>query len=256
MLPDARHDKLLVQEVGDELVIYDLERDRAHRLNRSTALIWRRCDGQTTAEELATLLEMELSVPADERVVWLALDRLGKAHLLRERLTPPAEAVAISRREAIAVGLAGAAVLLLHGCDSITAPTPDAVLTGRPSLQQVPPAGCGNVLTGCNVVRAPSNELVCQDAIGIDKCSTRGANCGCRRIKGTDVNGNPAVLCLCQTPDQPRNPLGKVCGKPEFLTVRTPSGQLKVEFFCPNPGTCPTKCRIMNIGGGIFCACP
>ena len=56
MRPDARRERLLLEEVGDELVIYDLQRHRAHQLNRTAALVWQRCDGQKTVAELTKTL--------------------------------------------------------------------------------------------------------------------------------------------------------------------------------------------------------
>lgn len=97
--PEARSERLLVREVADELVIYDLERHRAHSLNRAAALIWRHCDGRTTVTELAAVLHRELGAAGDETAVWMALRRLGKAHLLQDRVTVPAQAVSCSRRE-------------------------------------------------------------------------------------------------------------------------------------------------------------
>jgi len=126
MFPQARQDKLLVREMGDEVVVYDLERHRAHCLTRTTALIWRLCDGQTTVAELTGRVEQELKSKVDEEVVWLVLNRLEQAHLLRELLLRPCEIAGISRRQAISVGLAGAASLLLNACgvESVTTPTP------------------------------------------------------------------------------------------------------------------------------------
>jgi hypothetical protein len=97
--PEARRERLLVREVEDELVVYDLESHRAHCLSRAAALIWRHCDGRATVVDLAALLHRELGVAHDETVVWMALRRLGKAHLLRDPVTVPAQAVSCSRRE-------------------------------------------------------------------------------------------------------------------------------------------------------------
>lgn len=43
--PCARRDDLLVQEVLDELLIYDLRSHEAHFLSAAAAAIWRGCDG-------------------------------------------------------------------------------------------------------------------------------------------------------------------------------------------------------------------
>jgi hypothetical protein len=97
-IPHARAEGLVIQELTDEVLVYDLERHRSHCLNQTAAFVWRRCDGRTTVPEMAMLLQQELSVPANEEAVWLALDRLGRAHLLRERLRSPIAASRSSRR--------------------------------------------------------------------------------------------------------------------------------------------------------------
>lgn len=125
MLPEARKDKLLVQQVGDELVVYDQERHKAHRLNRTAAFVWRHCGSQRTAAEVAVLLESELNVPANEELVWWTLNRLDKAHLLQEHMTRPTEAASISRRQVVRrLGLVGGLAVLLPVVTSIVAPTP------------------------------------------------------------------------------------------------------------------------------------
>lgn len=124
MLARARDHRLVVHELEDELLVYDLDRHKAHCLNRTAAIVWRNCDGQTTVAELATRLEKALKVPVDEAVVWLALSRLGRAGLLRERVTPAAGAPVPSRREVMRkfAHLGGVSVLLPL-VTSIVAPT-------------------------------------------------------------------------------------------------------------------------------------
>src|SRR5438309_1783566 len=108
MLPEAVHSNLLVTEVTDELVVYDQMRDRAHSLNSTAALVWRHCDGQTAVADLAALVHRELGLPADDDLVWLALDRLDKAHLLRASVERPSDSASVSRRSVIRkLGLAG-----------------------------------------------------------------------------------------------------------------------------------------------------
>ena len=91
LMPLARQDELVVEELQDETLVYDLKRHKARCLNRTAALVWQHCDGQTTVTELAALLEEQLATPTDETVVWMALDRLGRAHLLSEPVTLPAD---------------------------------------------------------------------------------------------------------------------------------------------------------------------
>ncbi|MBI3989058.1 MAG: PqqD family peptide modification chaperone [candidate division NC10 bacterium] len=138
----------MVQELPDEILVYDLTRHRAHCLNQTAALVWRHCDGQTTVAEMATLLQNELNIPADEAVVWLALDRLGKAHLLKERMTPPTTA-RYSRREFVRrLALVGGFSVLVPAVSSVIAPTAAQAATcvvnctGQPNCTPCGPPSC------------------------------------------------------------------------------------------------------------------
>lgn len=43
--PKSRRENIVVQEFDDEVLIYDLERDRAFCLNKTSAVVWRACNG-------------------------------------------------------------------------------------------------------------------------------------------------------------------------------------------------------------------
>ncbi len=101
MNPHARKESLLVEELSDETLVYDEERHKAHCLNQTAAFVWRHCDGRTSVSELARLLEDELGIPANEEVVWLALDRLERVHLLQERGEHGTETPRYSRRQLV-----------------------------------------------------------------------------------------------------------------------------------------------------------
>ena len=121
--PEARRERLLVEEVGDDLVIYDLQSHRAHRLNRAAALVWRSCDGRKTIAALNRVLERELNSAIDEAIVWKALCRLGKARLLREPVRQAAAAPGMTRRQVLAtLGRNAGLALLLPFVTSITVP--------------------------------------------------------------------------------------------------------------------------------------
>ena len=123
LMPRARQDELVVEELPDETLVYDLKRHKAHCLNRTSALVWQHCDGRTPVAEVAALLERQLKIPADEAVVWMALDRLGTAHLLGEQVTLPAERARYSRREMLRTLRRAAGIsLLLPVIESIVAP--------------------------------------------------------------------------------------------------------------------------------------
>lgn len=49
----VREEDLLIRELGEELLIYDLRRHRAYCLNQTAAFIWRLADGRTSVREMA-----------------------------------------------------------------------------------------------------------------------------------------------------------------------------------------------------------
>ncbi len=122
-MPRARQDELVVEELQDETLVYDLERHKARCLNRTAALVWRHCDGRTSVAEVAAMLEEQLAAPTDEAVVWMALDRLGRAHLLSEPVTLPEDRAQYSRREMLrSLRRVAGISLLLPVIESIVSP--------------------------------------------------------------------------------------------------------------------------------------
>jgi hypothetical protein len=59
-LPKARRNKLVIQELPDEVLVYDQERDKAHCLNQTAALVWKQCDGRTDVPTIAKRLQDEM----------------------------------------------------------------------------------------------------------------------------------------------------------------------------------------------------
>jgi hypothetical protein len=165
MKPERRRDGLVVTPLEGEVLVYDLERHRAHCLNETAARVFERCDGKTTVRELARALPPAGRGPAGESVVWLALERLDKANLLEAPVEPAGRAVRLSRRELIRKA-AVASALLLPVVTSVMAPTPaEAAATcvancaskpfGTPCSSTAPSNclctcdGAGNCVGGC-----------------------------------------------------------------------------------------------------------
>jgi hypothetical protein len=122
LAPEARKEGLVISKLSEEVLVYDLDRHKAHCLNKTAALVWERCDGKTTVGQLVQQLEYALKTPVDEEIVWLAINQLGKSRLLREKIAPETDRVRLSRRELIKrAGLAAAIALPL--VTSIIAPT-------------------------------------------------------------------------------------------------------------------------------------
>ena len=137
MNPKSRNDDIVVEEVFDELVIYDLKRDKVHSLNPTAAFVWRHCDGNRTPAELAMLLQQNYKVSQADALLWSTLDRLEKAKLLEEKTPPPKGQRVLTRREMLKT--MGLTVALLPVVKSIVAPT--AAQAATPSD---PCGGCPN----------------------------------------------------------------------------------------------------------------
>jgi hypothetical protein len=150
--PKMRRQGLVIDELPDEVLVYDLDRDQAHCLNRTAALVWQSCDGNTTPSEIARQLKLELDADGKkdsrEDLVWLALAQLERNNLLEQSVAVPSEFARLSRRRMIR-GLGLAAAVAVPLVSSIVAPTAveAATLAG-------PGQCCGNpndcVSNNCN----------------------------------------------------------------------------------------------------------
>lgn len=122
--PRTRSEKLLLQELPDEVLIYDLERNEVHCLNGSAARVWALCDGERTVAEIAQLVAPDLEGATGESLVWCALDQFTARHLLEEAtdeledVDRPAE---LTRREMV-VGLGLLVGLAVPVVESIVSP--------------------------------------------------------------------------------------------------------------------------------------
>jgi hypothetical protein len=142
--PQARTEGLVVRELPDEVLVYDLERHKAHCLNSTAAAVWRHCDGQTGPEEIGFRLAKDFGEPVEADVVWLALDQLSSLNLLE---TPVVRAEGVSRSQLLKRAGLVAAAISVPAVVSLAAPTAAMAAVSCPG-------GCGG--TGC-VVNADCN---------------------------------------------------------------------------------------------------
>ena len=123
-LPEARREGIIVKEFENEVLIYDLDRDKAHCLNPMAGEIWRQCDGTATVSTIAASLRQKHGSEVDEKVVWLGLDSLRRSHLLKEPVDKTCwpQLLGMSRRDAVRRISLGAAIAIPIVA-SMTAPT-------------------------------------------------------------------------------------------------------------------------------------
>ncbi|MBD2663364.1 hypothetical protein B6N60_03242 [Richelia sinica FACHB-800] len=108
MIPVARTENLLLQDIGNELIIYDQKNNSSHCLTPIAARVWELSNGQNTVNEIANKLEKEFDLPTNSDVdvrglVWLTLEELERYSLIKEYLKQPTtvEIAGMSRRKVI-----------------------------------------------------------------------------------------------------------------------------------------------------------
>jgi hypothetical protein len=122
--PRAREEGLIIKYLPEEVLVYDLAREKAHCLNPTAALVWKYCDGDKTARQIKDAMEKETQTAIDEQLVWLALEQLQAFDLIVGEIQRPAILKDMSRRELIRrIGVTAVAIPAII---SIVAPSAQA----------------------------------------------------------------------------------------------------------------------------------
>ena len=124
--------------LGDEASVYDWAQGKVHALNPTAASVWRRCDGATTADEIAVAVHRELGIPDIDAVVDLTLKEFAGLHLLEQPVESLVRHAAPTRRRLLERGLTAAmlpAVYTILTPSALEAQSPG----GAPTLISVAP---------------------------------------------------------------------------------------------------------------------
>jgi hypothetical protein len=156
-LPQSRTENLVIRELDDETLVYDMDRNEAHCLNRTVALVWNQCDGKMTATQAARVLTRSLDAHVDVDLVWLAVRQLQRFHLVDVGGKSPS----VSRRDLVLkyAPLALALPVIL----SISAPTPAGIASCATACQPCqgsfpdccPGLSCDGICYPCNQSASP-----------------------------------------------------------------------------------------------------
>lgn len=156
--PKARKSGLVIQEAGDEVLVYDTATNQAHCLNGTAAFVWQSCDGRNTVGGITEMLNRKFDGKVGEDFVWLALDQLSRENLLEERLEP--KAAAVSRRDALR-RIGYAAAIALPAVAMLSFPNNALAVTCAASY-----CGSNSPANGCNpgdfCCRNAGGQYICQ----------------------------------------------------------------------------------------------
>ena len=103
---------LTVEELPDELMIYDPNRNKAFCLNQTAAFVWKHADGSQDASEIAVLMAKQLGKPVTREMIQFSLNVLSRDGLLEA----PAENVPM------AMGMTRRAILQKFGIGAMALP--------------------------------------------------------------------------------------------------------------------------------------
>lgn len=120
LIPTARKSGLVIQEMPNEVLVYDLESNKAHCLNETSAFVWKVCDGKNSVEDIAALFGAQSGNPVQEELIRLAIDQLSEKNLLDQPMPVNFEG---QTRRAVIKKLGLAAVVALPLVASLVAPS-------------------------------------------------------------------------------------------------------------------------------------
>jgi hypothetical protein len=190
--PQARTERLVTEDVGEELVVFDQNSSIAHNLSPLAARVWRECDGTRDAPAIAA------QVGASDEHVAAVLNELEALQLI-DGASSQAERPAgrLSRRGALkrigATGLAGAAAPAIF---SLAIATPLAhASTLATQCGSCATSSCASGLT-CD----PTYHVCIPTNCRFESCSTSGtARCSLGIFTGTCMTGCGTGGTLCCT---------------------------------------------------------
>lgn len=138
--PLSRQADILVQDLDNELLVYDLQINKAYCLNHTSAMVFEFSDGTKTISEISELMSKKLGILVSEDFVWLALKDLEKENLLKNSEEISNYLMGLSRREIVKkVGFAS--MIALPIIASVVAPSALAAQSNA-AVRCVIPADC------------------------------------------------------------------------------------------------------------------
>jgi hypothetical protein len=168
--PRARSKGLVIKELPDEVLVYDLTSDTAHCLNRTAALVWKGCDGRSAPAEIARQVSRELEMPVSEETVWRTLGQLQDDDLLEETA---AAVTALQDR-----GMSRRQVIMALGAATVALP----VITSLTATAAYAAGSCGGSCTSATI--CTNHQTFCQKCLksgGNGNCGTGDTGCFCSR---------------------------------------------------------------------------
>jgi hypothetical protein len=174
--PKSRETELVVQKLKDEVLIYDLNINKAYCLNETSAMIWYLCDGNNSVTDITKQAGKKLKQPVTDDLVWLAIDQFKADNLLNSNQKIEIKFDGLSRREAIRkVGFAS--MVALPVIASLVAPT--AAMAQSGCIASASALTCTNSATTCDNLASQCCSGRSSQRINIGACGGATLECIC-----------------------------------------------------------------------------
>jgi hypothetical protein len=98
-LPFLRTENLVVKELSSELLVYDLETNKAYCLNETARLILDECNGTNSIDEAVDSLNHKLKTNVNEEIIWMMIEQFKKSNFLKGDYEVPIQTSKVSRRK-------------------------------------------------------------------------------------------------------------------------------------------------------------
>ncbi len=154
--PKSRSKNVIIQEMKDEVLIYDIDTNKVVCLNQTAKLIWKKCDGNRSISSIAKEVGKELGKTIDNELVWLAINQLNAGDLLSNGEGVENRFEGLSRREVIKkIGITSMVSLPIVSsvvapnavaAQSVTCNQPIGVCTASNTVNVCPPECTGSTI--------------------------------------------------------------------------------------------------------------
>lgn len=119
--PTVRFKDIVIQELPDEVLVFDAGSNRLFCLNRTISEVWKLADGSRNIRQISQAMSESFGANVDETFVLFALEELSRENLLVEAVSAAKPEKEVSRRDVLRrIGLAS--MIALPVITAISAP--------------------------------------------------------------------------------------------------------------------------------------
>lgn len=197
--PVAKRIGILIEELGDETVLYDPSSSHFVSLNAVAYFVWKRCDGETSVSQIVGALELEHGLEDASEVVWLAVHLLSSEGLFDGDVVVP-EAGDAEEAEGVGRSMSRRTMLAIAGV-GLAAPVVGSLVAPLPAAAQSSPGPGGPPGPGSGGGSSPI-DCVVSDWGSFSSCTRfcgGGTQSRSRTVVTSPANGGTPCPALTET---------------------------------------------------------